>query len=101
MTITRHKLITTSAGGAACDCGYDPRIVLDTDFNWTDSAMEVLNHIKKSRRWKYLGLEFHYGLGYYIWENALTQKRWALIEGDYLQLTGVSRHPRIQPRWTA
>ena len=97
----RHKLITTIAGGAACDCGYDPRIVLEETFDWADAARAVLVHIKKSRHWEYLGLEFHYGVGYYIWENELTKQRYAMQEGKYLALTGVSRSPRLEIRWTA
>lgn len=104
MTIIRHKLITSQEGGAACNCGYDPRIVLEESFDWTDAARAVVAHIKETRRWKYLGIEFHYGVGYYLWENPLSGRRWAITEYDYLALTGVlgiSRWPRLQVSWTA
>lgn len=77
MTIIRHKLITTRDGGAACNCGYDPRIVLEENFDWTDAARAVVAHVKRSRRWKYLGAETHYGYWYHVWENELSKRRYA------------------------
>lgn len=88
MTIERHKLIATYTGGAACDCGYDPRVVLEKDFDWTDAAREVLAHIKKSRRWKYQGTEVHHGFTYHLWQNELTGRKYAWEAETYrAQLT--------------
>jgi hypothetical protein len=99
----RHKMLFRVAQTPVCDCGYDPAIVLDSEepLPWGTAVSAILDHIRKSRRWKYLGLEFHYGLGYYIWENGLTSKRWAIQEAEYLTLTGVTRFPRLQVTWTA
>lgn len=104
MTTIRHKLLYRPAQYPACSCGYDPAVILEAegkDVFFSVAVGMLLDHLKKARRWKYLGLEFHYSLGYYIWENELTQKRWAIQEYDYLKLTGVSRNPRLEVRWTA
>lgn len=105
MTIKRHKLLYRPAQNPVCDCGYDPGIIMEledgTPPTWFEVVLVLVGHLKLSRRWKYLGVEFHYGLGYYIWENGLSRKRHAIQEVEYLALTGVARNPRLQVTWSA
>lgn len=75
--MTRHKLIATSDKLAACDCGYNPHIIDAGPLDWAEGVRAVLAHIKKARRWKYLGTEVHYGSQYHLWENGLTKRRYA------------------------
>lgn len=90
MTLTRHKLITAHHGGAGCECGYDPRIVLEKEFGWGDAARKVVAHIRKSRRWRYRGVEIHYGYRYHLWENDLTGRKAAIQDEKYREMTGVA-----------
>lgn len=103
MTIKRHKLLYRPAENPVCDCGYDPAILLELETgappSWFDVVTRLKDHLRKARRWVFLGLEFHYGLGYYIWENGLSQKRYAIQEVEYLAMTGVARNPRLQVTW--
>lgn len=76
MTIARHKLVATSVRNPACNCGYDP-ITLELAGTWQAAVRAVLAHIKKSRHWEYKGVETHYGMQYHLWENELTNRKFA------------------------
>lgn len=67
----RHRLLVeamnfTADHEARCTCGKNFERVGDG-----------LVHVKLARRWRYLGVEEHYGDRYHMWEHALTSRRYA------------------------
>jgi hypothetical protein len=61
-----HIVIVAGKATAQCTtCGLE------------DHPTIVLQHIRDSRRWDYLGIEWVYGEAYHMWEHRLTKVRYA------------------------
>lgn len=77
----RHKFLYRAAKHPVCECGYDPAILLELETgappSWFDVVTRLKDHLKKARRWHYRGVETHYGYRYHLWQNELTQRKFA------------------------
>lgn len=90
LSITRpHHMhlqwVATQEGGPAewvaiCGCGR------------RGTPTVILKHVKASRRWRYLGVEDHYGDKYHIWEHQLTGRRFAWLVDGYFVATMLGKN---------
>jgi hypothetical protein len=73
----KHLPSYSKAGRWTCSCGWQDSG--DATNHWA----EVRLHLRAARRWIYLGVEWHYGEAYYMWEHRLTGIKYAWLQPMY------------------